>query len=69
MPVMDGYEATRRIREIEKSHGVHIPIFALTANTGKEAILSIEAGMDDHLIKPINKEALLKAIKRIYTKE
>lgn len=69
MPVMDGYEATRRIREIEKSHGVHIPIFALTANTREETKLSIEAEMDDHLIKPINKEALLKAIKRIYTKE
>lgn len=58
MPVMDGYEATRRIREIEKSHGVHIPIFALTANTGKEAILSIEAGMDDHLIKPDRKSVV-----------
>lgn len=68
MPVMDGYEATRRIRDIEKPYGVRIPIFALTANTGEEAKMSIEAGMDDHLIKPINKEALLNAMRNIHTR-
>ncbi|RDX83242.1 Histidine kinase CKI1, partial [Mucuna pruriens] len=69
MPIMGGYEATRRIREIEKTHGVRIPIFALTANTGEEAKMSIEAGMDNHLVKPINKEALLDAIRSINTKQ
>ncbi|KAK7277967.1 hypothetical protein RJT34_22988 [Clitoria ternatea] len=68
MPVMDGYEATRKIREIEKPYGVHVPIFALTGNTGEEAKISIEAGMDHHLVKPINKEALLEAI-YIHAKE
>ncbi|KAK7337515.1 hypothetical protein VNO77_18094 [Canavalia gladiata] len=68
MPVMGGYEATKRIREIEKSYGVRIPIFALTANTGDEAKMSIEAGMDDHLVKPINEEALFEAIKNVRTK-
>ncbi|XP_027349422.1 histidine kinase CKI1 [Abrus precatorius] len=69
MPVMGGYEATRRIREIEKPYGVRIPIFALTANTGEEAKWSIEAGMDDHLVKPINQVALLEAVRNIHNKQ
>ncbi|KAJ1412567.1 Signal transduction response regulator, receiver domain [Sesbania bispinosa] len=69
MPVMGGYEATRQIREMERPYGVHIPIIALTANTGDEAKLSIEAGMDGHLEKPINKEKLLEAISNVCIKE
>jgi len=58
MPEMDGYEATRRIREFEKSNSENlskqIPIIAMTANVFQEDIERCEeAGMDDHIGKPI----------------
>ena len=59
MPVMNGYEATERIRELEKGTGQHIPIVAITAhvmNGAEEECLS--HGMDGYLAKPINTEAL-----------
>ncbi|CAJ1969845.1 unnamed protein product [Sphenostylis stenocarpa] len=59
MPVMDGLEATKWIRKIEKAYGVHIPIIALTSGTER---ITIKSGMDYHMLKPINKEDLLKAI-------
>ncbi|XP_025703426.1 histidine kinase CKI1-like [Arachis hypogaea] len=65
MPVMNGYEATRLIREIEKEYNIHIPIFALTANTQEEAN-PLEAGMDHHLVKPIDKKGLLEAITKVH---
>jgi len=58
MPEVDGYEATREIRRRERGDQ-HIPIVALTANAMKGAEeLCIEAGMDAHLSKPIDREAL-----------
>lgn len=66
MPVMDGFEATRQIREMEKCHGLHIPIIALTADIDKN---TTETGMDFHIVKPITKEHILKAIKSIHKKE
>ncbi|KAM7501167.1 hypothetical protein LguiB_000071 [Lonicera macranthoides] len=63
MPVMDGYEATRRIRNEEEYYGVHIPIIALTAHTaGEETQMIIQAGMDVHLPKPLRRETLLEAL-------
>jgi len=59
MPIMDGLEATKWIRKIEKGYGVRIPIIALTAGTER---ITIESGMDYHMDKPINREDLLKAI-------
>jgi len=59
MPVMDGLEATKRIRKIEKAYGIRIPIIALTAGTERR---TIESGMDYHMVKPINRQDLLKAI-------
>jgi PAS domain S-box-containing protein len=54
MPVMDGYEATRKIREMEQDNE-HIPIIALTANAvDEEERNCLDAGMDKFLIKPIN---------------
>ena len=53
MPVMDGYQATKMIRQIDKHK--HLPIIAMTANamaSDKEKVL--EAGMNDHISKPIN---------------
>ncbi|GFY88351.1 signal transduction histidine kinase [Actinidia rufa] len=68
MPVMDGFEATRRIREEEKYFGVHIPIIALTAHTrgGEEANKMMQSGMDFHLPKPLNKKQLMEAIHHIH---
>ncbi len=66
MPVMDGYEATRAIREWERecSGTEHsIPIIAMTAHAmAGDHEKSVEAGMDDHVTKPINPEQLFAAL-------
>ena len=64
MPVMDGYEATRRIRSLERRRrGFKTPILALTAHaTTDERQKCLEAGCDGHLTKPIRKSKLLEAI-------
>ena len=66
MPVMDGLEATRAIRQWEaKTHAYPIPIIALTAHAGNDAVgRSLEAGCTEHLTKPIKKSTLLEAISR-----
>jgi len=59
MPVMDGLEATRRIRALPLRKRGRIPIIAITANAYKDDIKScLEAGMDDHISKPIDVESL-----------
>ncbi|KAK9704787.1 hypothetical protein RND81_07G011000 [Saponaria officinalis] len=63
MPVMDGMEATRRIREEERKYDVRIPIIALTAHEAEEEANIVEVGMDCHLTKPLKIEGLLQAIK------
>ncbi|MDP2894663.1 MAG: ATP-binding protein, partial [Sulfurimonas sp.] len=64
MPIMDGYEATRIIREIDKE----IPIIALTANAMVEEIEKTKkAGMNEHLIKPINIEILFATLSKYIT--
>lgn len=69
MPIMNGYEATSKIRKEEKHYGIHIPIIALTAHiSGDEADQTILAGMDVHLGKPLNREHLLEAIRYINSK-
>ena len=65
MPVMDGLEATRRIRSGENSLGRTIPILAMTANAFLEDMQkSKEAGMDEHLSKPVDISALEQVVKR-----
>ncbi len=66
MPVMDGVEATRAIRDHERAAGATpMPIIALTAHASPEhAAIFRAAGMDDHLVKPVNREALLEAVGR-----
>ncbi|MCL2355663.1 MAG: ATP-binding protein [Defluviitaleaceae bacterium] len=67
MPVMDGYTATRRIRELP--FGGEIPIIAMTANVFQEDIdQCMQAGMNDHLGKPIDFELLVKKIS-VFTAE
>jgi len=69
MPVMDGYEATSQIRELEKSEisksGIKTPIIAMTAHAiqgYREQCL--EAGMDDYITKPLKKEVLLSTVSK-----
>jgi signal transduction histidine kinase/DNA-binding response OmpR family regulator/HPt (histidine-containing phosphotransfer) domain-containing protein len=63
MPEMDGFEATRRIRELEEAAGGHTTIVAMTAHAmagDRERCLA--AGMDDYVSKPLRKEDLLRAL-------
>lgn len=68
MPVMDGYEATRKIRKIDTAAGIHLTILAMTANAFEEDRKNAMAsGMDGHLAKPIDvaklKETLVQFAK------
>ena len=65
MPEMDGYEATAAIRKLEgASNAARIPIIALTANAMKEdEMRCLNAGMDGHLAKPVNKERLAAVLR------
>ncbi|WCJ25986.1 Histidine kinase CKI1 [Euphorbia peplus] len=66
MPKMDGYIATKKIREGEERYGVHTPIIALSAHAMPEkASKSIDAGMDFHLSKPLKIDQLLQVIRSI----
>ena len=63
MPVMDGYMATKKIRNLEDSDLANIPIIALSANTFEEdRKASADAGMNGHLAKPVNVSELLKML-------
>jgi CheY-like chemotaxis protein/HPt (histidine-containing phosphotransfer) domain-containing protein len=65
MPEMDGFEATRRIRELEETSGDHTKIVAMTAHAmagDRERCLA--AGMDDYVSKPLRKEDLLRVLER-----
>ncbi|MBF0186836.1 MAG: PAS domain S-box protein [Magnetococcales bacterium] len=65
MPIMDGYQATRAIREWEQERGkTAIPIIALTAHTYSETTARVQAcGCDLHLAKPVRKGRLLESIR------
>ncbi len=66
MPVMDGYEASRKIRGMKRPDAETIPIIALTANAfAEDMIKSREAGMNAHITKPIDEEKLKACIKKM----
>ncbi len=66
MPEMDGFEATRRIREKEKASGAHLPIIALTAHAMRgDREQCLAAGMDGYVSKPINMEELFSVIETL----
>ena len=73
MPVMDGLEASRQIRAMERKDSKDLPIIALTANAFKEDVdKSLDAGMNAHLAKPTDTEVLYATLRRyigIYDKK
>ena len=63
MPVMNGYEATKMIRALDREDAKKIPIIAMTANAFTEdRIRAKEAGMDEHISKPVDGKLLVKVI-------
>ena len=70
MPVMNGYEATKTIRTMDRSDAKKIPIIAMTANAFVEdRIKSKEAGMNEHVSKPIDMKLLVKIIAELAEKK
>ena len=66
MPVMNGYEATKMIRSLDREDAKEVPIIAMTANAFTEdRIRAKEAGMDEHVAKPVDVELLVKVIHKL----
>jgi CheY-like chemotaxis protein len=65
MPVMDGYEATKKIRTIDSIKAKNIPIIAVSANGfDKDAALASKVGMNEHFPKPVSMERMLTILKK-----
>ena len=63
MPVMNGYEAAKMIRSLDREDAKEVPIIAMTANAFTEdRIRAKEAGMDEHIAKPVDAKLLVKVI-------
>jgi two-component system, sensor histidine kinase and response regulator len=68
MPVMDGFEATSEIRQIQKERQEHTPIIAMTAHAMKEdRNRCLAAGMDEYISKPVDSKQLKLVISRLFT--
>ena len=66
MPVMNGYEAAKMIRSLEREDAKKVPIIAMTANAFTEdRIRAKEAEMDEHVAKPVDVELLIKVIRKL----
>ena len=66
MPVMNGYEATKKIRSLDREDAKVVPIIAMTANAFTEDRLRArEAGMDEHIAKPVDGKLLIKVIHKL----
>ena len=65
MPVMDGYEATRAIRQLTDDYTKEIPIIAMSANAFAEDVIAArQAGMNDHIAKPLDLKKLAEAFEK-----
>lgn len=70
MPVMNGYDATRAIRALEREDAARIPIIAMTANAfAEDEREALSAGMDVHLAKPIDIDMLKRVVRQYVRKE
>lgn len=68
MPVMDGIEATKIIRAMDKEDALTVPIIAMTANAFDEDMKkSLECGMNSHLTKPINIKQVIEVLRKLWT--
>lgn len=68
MPVMSGYEATRVIRSLDRPDAKTVPIIALSANAFEEDVtMAKDAGMNEHLAKPVNMEKMFRLMCRLRT--
>ena len=68
MPVRDGHEATRAIRAMDRPDAKSIPIFAMTANAfAEDRLKALQAGMNEHLSKPIDPDALYRLLVKYLT--
>ena len=66
MPVMNGYEAAKKIRSLDREDAKTIPIIAMTANAFTEDRLKAkESGMNEHIVKPLDVELLIKVIHKL----
>ena len=66
MPVMNGYEATKIIRSLDREDAKVIPIIAMTANAFiEDRMRAKEAGMDEHIAKPVDRKLLVKVINEL----
>lgn len=67
MPVMDGIEATKAIRAMDKEDALTVPIIAMTANAFDEDMKkSMECGMNSHLTKPINIKQVIEVLRKLW---
>ena len=65
MPVMNGYDAARKIRRLDAPQKANIPIIAMTANAFTEdRQVALDAGMNDHIAKPINMNVLVPTLRK-----
>ena len=63
MPYLDGYMATQKIRKLQNAKKAQIPIIAMTANAfSEDRVRALEAGMNDHVAKPIDMNILVKTL-------
>ena len=68
MPVRDGHEATRAIRAMDRPDAKSIPIFAMTANAfAEDRLKALQAGMNEHLSKPIDPDTLYRLLVKYLT--
>ena len=66
MPVMNGYEAAKTIRSLNREDAKTIPIIAMTANAFiEDRMRAKEAGMDEHIAKPVDRKLLVKVINEL----
>ena len=65
MPVMNGYDAARKIRRMDDPQKANIPIIAMTANAfSEDRQVALDAGMNDHIAKPINMSILVPTLRK-----